>query len=125
MIPKKYNTIVKTISENLDIDELEVYDIVNFFYKELRTNLSDLSDLKINVPGLGYFLIRKNKVDESITKCKRKLNVVDTSSFSGYHYKKTTEEKLEKLEAIKIKIDKFLEEKENWKNAKNTGSLEK
>ena len=119
MIPKKYNKIVKTISEDLDIDEYKVYDIVNFFYKELRTNLSDLSDLKINVPGLGHFLIRKNKVEQSIEKCKRKLDVVNTYSFSGYHYKKTTEEKLEKLEAIKVKIDEFLKEKQNWKDAKD------
>src|SRR6056297_148436 len=109
MIPKKPNEIIKATAEEMNISETKVDDIVSFFYKELRKNLSDLTELKIENPGLGYFIIRSQKVDNSIKDINRQLDNVDTKSFKGYHSKKTLEDKLEKLENIKIKINAFFE----------------
>jgi len=125
MIPKKPNEIIKATAEEMNISETKVDDIVSFFYKELRKNLSDLTELKIENPGLGYFIIRSQKVDNSIKDINRQLDNVDTKSFKGYHSKKTLEDKLEKLENIKIKINAFFEHKKKFRDEQAKYYLEK
>lgn len=125
MIPKKPSEIIKATAEEMNISETKVDDIVSFFYKELRRNLSDLTDCKIENPGLGYFLIRQLKVDNSITDINRQLDNIDTKSFKGYHSKKTLEDKLKKLEDIKVKIDAFFEHKSKFRDEQAKYHLEK
>lgn len=125
MIPKKPSEIIKATAEEMNISETKVDDIVNFFYKELRRNLSDLTELKIENPGLGYFIVRSQKVDNSIKDINRQLDSVDTKSFKGYHSKKTLEDKLKKLEDIKVKIDEFFEYKTKFRNEQAKYHLEK
>lgn len=125
MIPKKPSEIIKTTAEEMNISETKVDDIINFFYKELRRNLSDLTDLKIENPGLGYFIIRKQKVDNSIEDINRQLNNIDTKSFKGYHSKKTLEDKLKKLENVKVKIDAFFKHKNKFRDEQAKYHLEK
>jgi nucleoid DNA-binding protein len=125
MIPKKPSEIIKATAEEMNISETKVDDIVSFFYKELRKNLSDLTELKIENPGLGYFIVRSLKVDNSIKDINRQLNNVDTKSFKGYHSKKTLEDKLKKLEDIKVKIDAFFEHKTKFRNEQAKYHLEK
>ena len=42
MNPKKSNKLYTEISEDLSLNEDQVEDIIEFYYKEVRRNLSDL-----------------------------------------------------------------------------------
>jgi nucleoid DNA-binding protein len=115
MVPKKPKEIINIVSEETDIPFSVIDDIVSFYYKEVRKNLTNLSDLKINIPGLGDFLIKTSGVRQSIKRFEKANKTVDYSSFTGYHRKRDIVARLEKLHAINKKIEVFLEEKKEFK----------
>lgn len=108
MIPKKPEKIVKELSEQTDMSETLIDDVVSFYYKEVRKKLSSLEDIKINLPGLGDFMIKKTSVDKLIKKYENIINKYDTQTFINYHNKKLAQSKLEKLHNVRKKVDEFL-----------------
>ena len=125
MIPKKPEVIIKAVAEQYDIPASLVDDIVSFYYKEVRKNLSSLENLRINLPGLGHFIIQKKSVDALILKYRNLNNKYDTQTFINYHNKKSAEQKLEKLSVAIKNINQFLETKKAFRDGpKNQGNLE-
>ena len=104
MNPKKANKLYVDLSEDLDMSVDLIEDLVQFYYKELRTNLSGLKHARINVDGLGQFVAKAGLVRKSIPRYKKILNSHDTSTFSAYYNKKMLEEKVECLESLEKKI---------------------
>jgi hypothetical protein len=117
--------LIKPVAEELDISEEMLDDMVLFYYSNLRKTLSGLTALKIDVPGLGHFLIRQKRVESSIKKINKTLESTDESSFTSYHYKKLQEEKLKLLLSIKDKIDEFLTERKQFRDEQDKYYLEK
>ena len=118
MIPKKASSLYKEITKEFEVSEDLVETLVENYYKTLRKKLSSLSDLRINVDGLGHFVIKIQKVKKAIPHYEKVLKNHDTSTFGAYHNKKSIEEKLELLNAIHIKIEKELAKRKNFKNEK-------
>lgn len=123
MIPKKANELYKTVAEDLNIEESLVEDLVDFMYKNLRKNLSNLSHPRINLDGLGHFAVKTKAVNKSIERITTSLLNHDTYTFSAYFNKKTLENKLAsliKLEAEitqqQLKKDKFKKKKDETKS---------
>ena len=46
----------------MDISEQDVYDVVNFYYSELRYRLSKGRSIKLTVTGLGFFTMKVKKL---------------------------------------------------------------
>jgi nucleoid DNA-binding protein len=116
MIPKKSEKIIKQVSEDLDLSEIMVDDIVNFYYKEVRKILSNLEHIRVDIIGLGNFVIKRGSVEKMTKKYQNIMNKYDTQTFTNYHNRKNAELKLEKLKTIKQKIDKFIEEKKAFRD---------
>lgn len=123
MIPKKANELYKSVAEDLNIEESLVEDLVDFMYKNLRKNLSNLSHPRINLDGLGHFAVKTKAVNKSIERITTSLLNHDTYTFSAYFNKKTLENKLAsliKLEAEvtqqQLKKDKFKKKKDETKS---------
>jgi nucleoid DNA-binding protein len=118
MIPKKPQEIIKQVAEEMDLPQSMVDDIISFYYKEVRRNLSSLEHPKVNLPGLGNFIIKQKAVNILIKKhegAKRNYNV---DTFKNYHNLKLVEQKLEKLYHAKEEIRKFLEAKKAFKDGR-------
>ena len=62
MIPKKSKIFLKKTSEDLDIKESIIEDVIDFYWKKVRISLSKLDYIKVNVLNLGSFKIRKSKI---------------------------------------------------------------
>jgi hypothetical protein len=118
MIPKKANSLYKELTKEFDVSEDLVESLIESYYKVLRKKLSNLSDTRINVDGLGHFVIKIQKVKKAIPHYEKVLKNHDTSTFGAYHNKKSVEEKLELLKNIDEKIDKELTKKKTFKNEK-------
>lgn len=118
MIPKKANKLYTEITKEFDVSEDLVENLVELYYKTLRKNLSSLNELRINVDGLGHFVVKIQKVKKAIPHYEKVLNNHDTSTFGAYHNKKSVEEKLELLNKINEKIDKELTKKQTFKDEK-------
>jgi hypothetical protein len=122
MIPKKASKIYKIVSEDLNIHEKLVEDLVQFYYKELRSKMSKLSHTRINVEGLGHVMVKPKIVEQAIVRLEKSVKNHDTSTYNAYHNKKSMEEKLILLKEITIKITEDSEERNKIKSNKNESS---
>lgn len=119
MIPKKANELYKTVAEDLNIEESLVEDLVDFMYKNLRKNLSNLSHPRINLDGLGHFAVKTKAVNKSIERITTSLINHDTYTFSAYFNKKTLENKLASLIKLEAEITQQQLKKDQFKKKKN------
>lgn len=124
MIPKKSNKLYKDISEELDISNILVEELVEFYYNEVRQLLSNLVFPRINVEGLGQFVARPKLVRNAIPRYTKILQSHDTSTFAAYYNKKSLETKLELLILLEQKITKQELKKTNFKKTKYESSTE-
>jgi hypothetical protein len=118
MIPKKANKLYKEMTKEFDVSEDMVENLIELYYKTLRKNLSDLTETRFNVDGLGHFVIKVQKVKKAIPHYKKVLSNHDISTFGAYHNKKSVEEKLELLEKVDEKIDVLISRKQKFKDEK-------
>jgi nucleoid DNA-binding protein len=118
MKPKRANSLYKEVTEEFDVSEDLVETLVESYYKTLRKKMSSISDLRINVDGLGHFVIKIQKVKKAIPHYEKVLNNHDTSTFGAYHNKKNVEEKLELLKKIHVQIEEELLKRKTFKNEK-------
>lgn len=118
MIPKKASSLYKEITKEFDVSEDLVESLVEAYYKTLRKKMSSLSDLRLNVDGLGHFVIKIQKVKKAIPHYEKVLKNHDTSTFGAYHNKKSVEEKLELLNNIHQKAEEELAKRKKFKDEK-------
>lgn len=119
MNPQKSSKLYKSVSEDLNISESLVESLIEYYYKEVRTCMSQLNHARLNVTGLGHFFVKPKKVQKDIVGITAILKTHDVSTFSAYFNKKNYEETLDKL----IILDKELtEQKELRTKYKNEGS---
>jgi len=120
MIPKKASSLYKEITEQFDVSEDLVESLIEDYYKTLRKKMSSLGDLRINVDGLGHFVLKIQKVKKAIPHYEKVLDNHDTSTFGAYHNKKSVEEKLELLNKIHVKAEEELLKRKTFKDEKYT-----
>ena len=120
MIPKKPQAIIEQVAEELDLPQAMIDDIISFYYKAVRRNLSSLENPKINLPGLGNFIIKQRAVNVQIKKHEGALKNYNKDTFKNYHNLKLVEQRLEKLYNAKKNIVEFLEEKKKFKDGRET-----
>jgi nucleoid DNA-binding protein len=120
MIPKKPQVIIKQVAEELDLPQTLVDDIVSFYYKEVRRNLSSLEHININLAGLGHFIIKQKAVNMMIKKHESAKKNYNRDTFKNYHNLKLVEQRLDKLYNAKKDIVEYLEEKKKFKDGRKT-----
>lgn len=119
MNPKKSNKLYSEVAEDLSLSEELIEDLVQFYYKTVRSNLTELTHPRINVDGLGQFVAKSGLVRKSIPRYKKALESHDTSTFSAYYNKKMLEDKVECLEKLEKLITKEELKKESYKSIKD------
>jgi 4-alpha-glucanotransferase len=123
MIPKKSNTLYKEVAEELNMPTQVIEDFIEFYYKEIRRNLTELLHPRLNVECLGQFVIRPKAVKNAIPRLKAVLANHDTSTFNAYHNKVAIEKKINSLENMEkelikadLKKQKILDKKAKYIN---------
>ena len=120
MNPKKATKLYKSFAEENNYEESLVETVIEFYYKNIRNILSNLSYPRINIDGLGHIYAKQTIVNKTIDKLHKVLDDHDTSTFSAYHNKKAMEIKLDNLLKLQQKIIEQNEKKNNFlKNKKD------
>jgi nucleoid DNA-binding protein len=125
MNPKKANKLYKEVAEELNITDATVEETVSFYYNYIRQMLSNLSEPRINVEGLGHFVVKTKMVRNAIPRYTKSLQNHDTSTFAAYFNKKGVETKLEQLLLLEKKIVAQEEKKETFKKMKYGSNTER
>lgn len=125
MIPVKPKILFKQIAEEEDISQQLIDDLVTHYYRTIRVLLSELKYTRINVDGIGQFVVKPKAVQKLIEKHNRNLANLDGYSLASYHNKIRLESRLEELNNVSLLIQQEKESKEQFKNTKHAkGNLE-
>lgn len=116
MIPKKPKEIIRQLSEEIDVPEDTIDKIVEAYYKEIRKTLSDMQQIKVNVLGIGDFIMRRSIVSASIKNHNKMYARTGTDTFANYHNKKRIGERLEKLTLASKMIEEFIEKRKKFRD---------
>jgi nucleoid DNA-binding protein len=118
MNPKKSNKLYREVAEELNVSDTMVEETISFYYNHIRQMLSSLTEPRINVEGLGHFVVKTKMVKNAIPRLTKSLQNHDTSTFAAYFNKKGVETKLEQLLLLEKKITAQEEKKETFKKLK-------
>ena len=66
MKPRKAKEFIPYISEELHLPKDLIEDVIDYYWREVRKNLSSLSHSRIHLTNLGDFTIKHWKLDEKI-----------------------------------------------------------
>lgn len=116
MNPKKYKNFYQDIAEEAEVHKDLVSDFVFFFYAKLRKNLSELKHTKINVPNLGTFSVRHNKLKKAIKRQKDILGNLQKMTFDGFDKSIPVNEKIKQMENLLNKIEINIKNKKSFRN---------
>jgi nucleoid DNA-binding protein len=119
MKPKKARHLYQEISEENNLSKDLVESLVDFYYKNVRTLLSELHHPRINITGLGLFTARESAIKKAIPRFEKYLKNHDTSTYTAYYNLKKLEEKIEFLHCISEQIDSEKKRKKEFKKNKN------
>lgn len=125
MIPQKSKSLYKEVAEELNIPIDLVEDLIEYYYKEIKSNITGLKHLRINVDGLGQFVIKESFVRKMVPRYKKALTNHDTSTFNAYHHKMMLEKKLIALAHIEKELDKVALKKQETLKKKEEYKLNK
>jgi nucleoid DNA-binding protein len=117
--PKKYKQITDEVAKDMGLDKHLVEEVVQFFYSQVRKNLSKLTHPRIVLPGLGTFTVRKQKLKNQVKKNSDILNNLDPTKFNDYKVHRSVREKLERLTSMQEIISKEEEERRSFKTNKD------
>ena len=104
MVPKKARDFRKAVAEELQLPENLVNDFIDFYWDAVRTHMSALDYVAIQIPNLGTFRVKESKIDETIEKYKVSVTKVE-GKFAGHRMKKDFTDRIEKLEKLKLVIN--------------------
>jgi hypothetical protein len=123
MNPKKATKYYKQVAEDLNTEESLVEDFIEFYYKTIRFSLSYLTYPRINVEGLGHFVVKPSWVRRSIDRISKSLDKHDTYTFGAYAKKIRLGETLDLLIELEKKIFTEEQRKKSLKETKNESSI--
>ena len=125
MIPKKPKILYKQLAEESNLNETLIDNLITFYYKEIRSEMSALTHTKIYIDGLGQFVVKARTVDNLILKYERIIAKADNYSFSSYHNKIRLTTRLEELNAVKLKLQEDKSKKQIFLIEKNGRKINK
>ena len=122
MNPKKHKEFKRNIAEEVGVHQSVVDDFIAFYYAKLRKHLSNLQYPRIQVDGLGTFILRKSKLDKAIKKNKSMLGNIAKRTYNGFAKSEDIQLNIDNMEKAREQIEKSIIDKKNFKNNKN-GSI--
>lgn len=118
MNPKSHKKFKEGIAEEVGVHPNVVDDFIDFYYTEVRKNLTDMTYPRLHLDGLGTFELRRKKLEMTIKKCKDILGNIGKQTYKGYEKSVAVKERLVLLERIKVINDEMIKEKQDFKNSK-------
>jgi hypothetical protein len=122
MVPKKTKDLYVQLAEEQNLSETLIQDVVEYYYKQVKQNMINITHPRIDVSGLGQFIVKVSTVERGLEKTEKVLKAQDESTFKGYHFKKVLEERLVLLKSIQQKMLEAKEEKQKFREKKNESS---
>lgn len=119
MNPKKSKELIPVVAKELEMDEILVKKVIDFYWNSVRKSMEDLKYPDIQVANFGRFVIKQNTFDKKIEGHKKYLDDKDNLTFGKYYKYKQVEEGYAKMIELKKHIDERNEKKKSFRQNKN------
>lgn len=123
MRPSSWKDLIPEVAKATGQPEDKVKAIVQAYYKEIQSSMTDLTHLSVNVRELGVFKIKPKRLADECNKLAGIIKGTDISTMKNYSMVKATETKLNLLTNLKENWDKEYERKKKLRDlryGKNT-----
>lgn len=115
MTPKKANTFIPKVAEEMKLPEDVVEDIINFYWRDVRITLTGLKEKRIKLASFGTFEVRKKMLEALLRKGK---SITDNTVITSYSKHVIVEGHIQKSQSIRKLLDSFKIEEERHKLVK-------
>lgn len=119
MNPKKHKVFKEGIAEEVGVHQSVVDDFISFYYAKLRNKLSNLEYPRVQVDGLGTFVLRKSKLDKAIKKNKSMLGNIAKRTYNGFAKSEDISRNIQQMENAMLEIEDNIKAKKEFKKNKN------
>lgn len=119
MNPKKSKELIPLVAKELEMDEILVKKVIDFYWNSVRKSMEDLKYPDIQIANFGRFVIKQSTFDKKIQRYKDYLDNQDNLTFGKYYKYKQVEEGYAKMIEVKKYIDERNEKKKSFKQNKN------
>jgi nucleoid DNA-binding protein len=117
--PKKSKELIPVVAKQLEMDEILVKKVIDFYWNSVRKSMEDLKYPDIQIANFGRFVIKQSTFDKKIQRYKDYLDNQDNLTFGKYYKYKQVEEGYAKMIEVKKYIDERNEKKKSFKQNKN------
>lgn len=106
MVPKKAKEVIAETAAQLNLPEELVDDVINHYYKKIRTSLSGLEEASILVHNLGTFKVKRKRLLEAKEKYEKKLEAMPIAdTFMRFTLRKEAADRIDKLNNLLKVLD--------------------
>lgn len=120
--PRKAKTLIPDVAKLLNTSSDLIEDVVNYYWTEVRKNLSSLKHQRIHITNLGDFVIKHWKIDDKILMLEQWEENNKQKGLQQMTARFKTAEHLFELNVIKKLIDEETQRKEFIKLHKKVGN---
>ena len=110
MTPRKPNTFFPEVASELNVSEELVDSVIDFYWKDIRKQLTEPADLNIMLVEFGTFEIRRKQVEYLIAKYKSIIGGMKPTTYAKHILLNNATEKLARMEKL-LELCKEQEEK--------------
>ena len=105
MLPKKVKLLIPIIAIELNLPEYLVRDAVDFYYEEVRRNLTQMKEPVLVLEGLGSFMVKGKELPKLYMKFTTQLDSLkDAKTQVRIKIKEDIESKLSNVQTLQKKI---------------------
>lgn len=112
MRPKKAKELIPAVARKQNLPEKAVEDIVNFYWREVWTSMTNAEGIKVHLTNLGDFNIKHWLLDKEIQKLENFGNVTRLKGTQRYAAGIKVSDKLSILNNLKVLISEEQQRKE-------------
>lgn len=117
--PKKPNRLIKEVSDELDLPQSQVDDIVSFYWAAIRKYMEAGEEPLLDVESLGVFYVKRTSLNKQIQKNEEYLKFLNPANISRFNFYIETQKKLKRFKALTEKMDTNVQAKKEFKQKKN------
>jgi nucleoid DNA-binding protein len=116
--PKKPNQLIKEVSEELNLSQSQVDDIVSFYWAAIRKYMEAGEEPLLDVENLGLFYVKRTSLNKQIQKNEEYLKFLNPANISRFNFYIETQKKLKRFKALTEKMDINVQAKKDFKQKK-------
>jgi nucleoid DNA-binding protein len=116
--PKKPNQLIKEVSEELNLPQSQVDDIVSFYWAAIRKYMEAGEEPLLDVENLGLFYVKRTSLNKQIQKNEEYLKFLNPANISRFNFYIETQKKLKRFKALTEKMDINVQAKKDFKQKK-------